>query len=203
VPSPSVYIGVDVACARGKRLPICVVSGRHPLTPLVIPKHLADLIPRGVGNREITAAAPFQETAFGVVKAIDRIAIDMGWQIKRIALDAPAAAPETGARTSEDELGRLGLSSFRTPPTPAWAGIREKCVKHLRDGGSAARMPHANKIWMLFGFELFTHLKSSFSAFVRKMPATNLALMPHDATARCPVSNVPCRLDSARKLISH
>ncbi len=164
MPSPSVYIGIDVACARGKRLPICVVSGRHPLTPLMIPKHLAGLIPRGVGNREIAAATPFEETASGVVNAIDRIATDMGWQIKRIALDAPAAAPKIGARTSENELGRLGLSSFRTPPAPAWAGIREKCVKHLRDGGSAARLPHANKIWMLFGFELFTCLKSSFSA---------------------------------------
>ena len=94
MPSPSVYIGIDVACARGKRLPICVVSGRHPLTPLMIPKHLAGLIPRGVGNREIAAATPFEETASGVVNAIDRIATDMGWQIKRIALDAPAAAPD-------------------------------------------------------------------------------------------------------------
>jgi predicted nuclease with RNAse H fold len=126
---------------------------------LMIPKHLAQLIPRGVGNKEITAAAPFQETACGVVNAIDRIAIDMGWQIKRIALDAPAAPPEAGARTSENELGRLGLSSFRTPPAPAWAGIRAKCAKHLRDGGNAAKLPFANKIWMLFGFELFTFLK--------------------------------------------
>ena len=109
MPSTSVYIGIDVACGRGKRLPICVVSGRQPLTPLMIPKHLAELIPRGVGNREITATAPFEETAGGVVNAIDRIAIDMGWQIKRIALDAPAAAPEAGVRTSENELGRFGL----------------------------------------------------------------------------------------------
>ena len=123
-------------------------------------------IPRGVGNREITATAPFEETAGGVVNAIDRIAIDMGWQIKRIALDAPAAAPEAGARMSENELGRLGLSSFRTPPAPAWAGIREKCAKHLRDGGSAATLPYANKIWMLFGFELFTCLKRDIEAEV-------------------------------------
>jgi hypothetical protein len=164
VPTTPVYVGIDVACARGKRLPICVVSGGHPLIPLMIPKHLAELIPRGVGNREITAAAPFQETACGVANAVDRIAIDMGWQIMRIALDAPAAAHEAGVRTSENELGRLGLSSFRTPPAPAWAGIRGKCANHLHDGGSAAKLPYANKIWMLFGFELFTCLKRSFSA---------------------------------------
>ena len=166
VPSTPVYVGIDVACARGKRLPICVVSGRRPLNPLMIPKHLAELIPRGVGNREIIATAPFQQSASGVVKAIKRIAVEMEWQVERIALDAPAAPPATGSRASEDELGRLGLSSFRTPPAPAWAGIREKCAKHLRDGGSAATLPYANKIWMLFGFELFTCLKRNLEAEV-------------------------------------
>ncbi len=162
----SVYIGIDVACSVGKRLPICVVSGGYPLIPLMIPKHLAGLIPRGVGNKEITAAAPFHEAAGGVVSAINRIAIERGWQIKRIAVDAPAAPPATDSRTSENELGRLGLSSFRTPPASAWAGIREKCANHLGLGGSAATLPHANKIRMLFGFELFACLNSGFRAEV-------------------------------------
>ena len=160
VPTSHVYVGIDVACAVGKRLPICVVSGRHPLIPMMIPEHLAGLIPRGVGNREITAAAPFHEAAHGVVSAIDRIAIEMGWRVERIALDAPAAPPAVGSRASEDELGRLGLSSFRTPPVSAWPSIREKCAKHLSHGGSAATLPYANKIWMLYGFALFTCLRS-------------------------------------------
>ena len=29
----------------------CVVAADYPLMPLTIPKHLAGLIPRGVGNR--------------------------------------------------------------------------------------------------------------------------------------------------------
>lgn len=161
VPSSSVYIGIDVACAVGKPLPICVVSASLPLMPLTIPKHLARLIPRGVGNTEITAIAPFQEVARSVVSAISRIVSEMGWKVERIAVDAPAAPPTTSSRHSEDELGRLGLSSFRTPAASAWAGIREKCVNHLGLGGKAATLPHANKIWMLFGFELFASLKSS------------------------------------------
>jgi hypothetical protein len=160
MPTSPVYVGIDVASAVGKRLPICVVSGGHPLTPLMIPKHLARLIPRGVGNREITEATPFYKAAHGVVSAIDRIAIEMGWRVERIALDAPAAPPATGSRASENELGRVGLSSFRTPPASAWAGIREKCVNHFSNGGSAANLPHANKIWMLLGFQLFAFLKS-------------------------------------------
>ena len=156
----SVYVGIDVACAIGKRLPICVVSASHPLTPLPIPNDLAALIPRGVGNKEIDAVAPFQETAHGVVSAIKRIVTEKGWQVGRIAVDAPAAPPITGSRRSEDELGKRGLSSFRTPATCTWKSIRKKCTDHLGRGGSLATLPYANKIWMLFGFELFAALKS-------------------------------------------
>ena len=46
-------------------MPICVLSAVDPLMPLAIPKHLAGLIPCGVGNKEITAATPFQEVARG------------------------------------------------------------------------------------------------------------------------------------------
>jgi Protein of unknown function (DUF429) len=127
--------------------------------PLAVPKQLAGLIPRGVGSREIVAVSPFQEAA----SAITSIVREMGWNVERIAVDAPAAPPATGTRASESELG---LSSFRTPATSAWAGIREKCANHLELGGTAATLPQANMIWMLFGFELFACLKSAFAAEV-------------------------------------
>jgi len=166
VSSIPVYVGIDVACAIGKRLPICVVSAGDPLMPLTIPKHLAGTIPRGVGNKEITAVAPFRGSARGVASALGRILEEMGWRAERIAVDAPAAPPATGSRASENELGRLGLSSFRTPSASAWAGIRETCAGHLEAGGSAATLPHANKIWMLFGFELFASVRSGLKAEV-------------------------------------
>jgi predicted nuclease with RNAse H fold len=159
VPSLPVYVGIDVACALGKRLPICVVSAGRPLMPLMIPKHLATLLPRGLGNKEIAAVAPFRDAASGVVSTIKRIVFEAGWQIERVAVDAPAARPATSSRASENELAHLGLSSFRTPPASAWAGIREQCTNHLGSGGSPARLPHANKIWMLYGFELFARLR--------------------------------------------
>ena len=119
------------------------------------PSSLGAAIPRGVGNREITAVAPFQEAALGVAGSINRVAVEMGWHVERAAVDAPAAPPAASSRASENELGRLGLSSFRTPAASAWDGIKQKCVDHLGSGGSTATLPHANKIWMLFGFELF------------------------------------------------
>ena len=158
------FVGIDVACAVKKRLPICVVSAGRELTPMMIPKNLAATIPRGVGNKEIAAGTPFLESAHGVASALKSIASHMGWQVVRVAVDAPAAPPETGSRLSENERGQRGLSSFRTPTTAAWLGIREKCIEHLNGGGGAATLPHATKIWMLFGFELLAALRQRLEA---------------------------------------
>jgi Protein of unknown function (DUF429) len=161
MPLKSVHIGIDVACALGKPLPICVVSADQRLMPLKIPKHLSRLIPRGLGNKEITAARPFRSAASGVANSINTISEAMKWKIEGIAIDAPAAPPSTGSRASEIELSDHGLSSFRTPATSDWPAIIEKCTNHLSLGHSVATLPYANKIWMLFGFELFSCLKSS------------------------------------------
>ncbi len=155
-----IYVGIDVACAVGKRLPICMVQANQRLTPLKVPKLLSAEIPRGLGNKEVMREVPFRDAARKVVSAI----IEMGWHIERVALDAPAAPPETGSRSSETELGRGGFSSFRTPAASDWIGIREKCAFHLGSGGSVASLPHANKIWMVFGFELFFELRSALDA---------------------------------------
>lgn len=162
----SVYIGIDVACGTGKRLPVCVVSAGDPLLPLAIPPHLAAVIPRGVGNREIVQPLPFQQAARDVVAALRLIVEAMDWRVERIAIDASAAPPETGSRLSEIALGRHGLALFRTPAAAAWPVIRQKCVDHLAAGGRAATLPHANKLWMLFGFALFICLRTGFSAEV-------------------------------------
>lgn len=90
----------------------------------------------------------------------------MGWRIERVAVDAPPAPPPTNSRASENELAARGLSSFRTPPEFAWVEIREKCATHLGAGRSLATLPYANKIWMLFGFQLFAELRSGFTAEV-------------------------------------
>jgi predicted nuclease with RNAse H fold len=189
VPSSSVYLGIDVACAIGKRLPLCVVSAGRPLLPLSIPKHLMELVPRGVGNKEIAAAYPFQEAARCVASAINGIADETGWKVERIAVDAPAAPPATDCRLAENELSNLGLSSFTTPALSAWSGIREKCANHLRIGGTPSTLPHANKIWMLYGFELFNSLRSQVAAEVIEVYpyAIIRALLPaceHKSTER-------------------
>jgi hypothetical protein len=157
----TVYLGIDVACAAGKRLPICVVSAEDPLTPLMISKSLVRLIPRGVGNKEVFSPEPFRAVAAQIASVIKHLVSEIGWRVERIALDAPSGPPIV-QRQSEDELRRCGLSCFRTPPKSAWTDIRIECANHIQRGGSVSTLPYANKIWMLFGFELFSSLRREF-----------------------------------------
>lgn len=96
-----VYVGIDLACRAAKRLPLCVMAGRGTLNPLEIPKAMPNAIPRGTGNREVLAPAPFGQAARGVAAALVRIAEEMGWSIKGVAIDAPAAPPTSGSGRSE------------------------------------------------------------------------------------------------------
>ena len=164
--SNSVYVGIDVACALCKRLPLCVVSTGHPLLPHAMPAPLNAVIPRGPGNKEILAAEPFRILARAVADGLAQACKELGWVVKRIAIDAPAAAPESGCRSSEKQLAETGLSSFITPALSAWPQIHEICVNHLRASGKTASLPHANRIWMLYGFELFCALRAKFDCEV-------------------------------------
>ena len=60
----SIFVGIDVACARGKRLPICVAGFRGDrLEPLELPPEIARALPLGRGNIEILQDAPFRSAA--------------------------------------------------------------------------------------------------------------------------------------------
>lgn len=159
-----VCIGIDVNCAKRARLPICFISTAPQTIIHGIPSELAKLIPRGAGNGEIREAAPFRSLAREVSAAVARIAQEKNWTIPRIAIDAPAAAPSSATRASEDQLGRLGLSSFRTPSRPTWHDIKRICNDHLNKNQPLSTLPYANKIWMLFGFELFLAFRETFDA---------------------------------------
>jgi hypothetical protein len=91
------------ACAR-QEVHLCGVGSPSP-NPLAIPTSLSATIPRSVDKKEITSAAPFREAAADVVAAINRILKEMSWTVKRIAVDAPAAAPPTSSRLPDRLCG--------------------------------------------------------------------------------------------------
>ena len=174
-----VYCGIDVACAKRKALPMCFVTVRQDraLVPLVVPRPLLALVPRGPGNAAALDEAPFGRLAREAVRAIGAICKSMSWRLQRVAIDAPAAAPNPGPRQSEVALGRAGLSAFRTPSTGDWPGILTTCHGHIQGGGRLSYLPHANKIWMLFGFELFAACRSELGAEI-------LEVYPHAIARR-------------------
>lgn len=159
-PTP-IFVGIDVACARKKRLPVCVArlnGGR--LEPVDPPPEFTRALPLGRGNDEIRNVDPFKSAAVEVAETLDRGAKQYSWNILSVAVDAPAASPKKGERASERALRECSLSSFQTPDEGKWCQIRENCENYLQDGGALNRIPHANKIWMLYGFEIFKALRA-------------------------------------------
>jgi predicted nuclease with RNAse H fold len=159
-PRREVFVGIDVASGKGRSLPISFVAHEHErLVPLKVPLELLSRFPRGPGNREIEALQPFRRHAEEVRSAISGVAERYRWSVRCIAIDAPAAPPRVGKRRSEQALCEAGISCFQTPSLIGWGSIVRDCRKHLRDGRPLNRLPNANRIWMLYGFELFAALR--------------------------------------------
>ena len=162
--SEVVVIGIDVAMAKGKSLPICVAALRDRLTPLMLVQEPGTGIPAGVGNQEIELEEPFQALADRVAARIAAFVDQRRWQVAAIAIDAPAQAPQCGKREAEAAANRSGVPLYATPDSAKWREITLDSRRHLAEGGAVARIPHANRIWMLYGFALFTALRKTFRA---------------------------------------
>lgn len=159
------FIGIDVAFAKKKRLPVCAVEWDGTrLAPLLLKAPGFPIPPAGSGN--VGALNPPKVAAFAV-DAKDYLA-DLEAKLKRkigaVAIDAPSAPclKELPRRDCERAMDRLGLSCFATPTE---AQFEQKCrvsQQHLDAGGAQNRLPNANQLWMLVGFELFRVLESEF-----------------------------------------
>lgn len=156
------FVGIDVAVAKGKVLPICVCTWESGgLTPFPIQR--ADLldIPKGAGNRGSFDPYVVATFANGVAEYLRKIEKHSGLEIQRVAIDAPSAPRADGLtrRLAEEALDCKGISCFTTPSISEFAKKRREVEKHLHDGGAENRMPSANQLWMLVGFELFRRLE--------------------------------------------
>ena len=183
----TIFIGIDVACAKGKPLPICFAQRENGrLIPLSVPEEFLRLIPRGPGNIAIAEPEPFADLASIVVSAVQRICEFMGWEVGCVAIDAPSVAPIDNRRC-EAELSAAGLSVFKTPSVSEWTAAIEKCRRHLREGGLLSRLPYANKIWMLYGFQLFAAFRKvridAIEVYPFAIVRAFLPKHPHKSTA--------------------
>ena len=153
-----VVVGIDLAVARGKLLPVCFASrGDHGFR--LLPRSRG-YYPRGPGNEQLVrdpdAAGAFAESVADFLQTTSQ---ELGLPIVRIAIDAPRSPRPPGARARSCEV-MLGLNLFKTPNQEELDAIRDTARRHLDRGGRVSRLPNANRIWMLVGFALFRALEA-------------------------------------------
>ncbi|MEO7271074.1 MAG: DUF429 domain-containing protein [Vicinamibacterales bacterium] len=173
------FVGIDVAVAKTKRLPVCVCVRRDGnLEPLALRDSTLPLPPSLPGNVAIVDPAVRQRLAEGTAAYLRAIQDHFGLQISTIAIDAPSAprAMHVPVRRAEASLGLAGISYIHTPDVDTFARIPGDVNAHLENPGARRGLPHANRIWMLFGFELFRVVASEGWPCIEVYP---------QATVRC------------------
>ena len=132
------YAGIDVACAKGKRLPIVIVTrgsdGLH-LLPL---REFGHCPPRGEGNVQAIETAFLQRFADETAAYLRVIERAFSMSIRRIAIDAPSRPRAAGddERECERALRKERISYISTPSGDEFEAIRRKVKQHLASGGS-------------------------------------------------------------------
>lgn len=164
LPISTAYCGIDVAFAKRKTLPVAVcIDQESGLKPLPLRDNALPKPPRGSGNRATLDRGIVACFASDVVRYLREIERWFAVNIATVAIDAPRDyADENQRRACERSMDAAGLSCFATPSRLRFAEIRARAVDHLQRGGAEARLPQANQLRMLVGFELFAHLEKEF-----------------------------------------
>lgn len=177
------YVGIDVAFAKKKRLPVCVsVLQEGSLIPLPLRHH--DLKPPlGSGNRAALDSNVRQTFARDVRDYLRGVERAEGVSIRKVAIDAPSAPRRSGItrRAAERAMDHRHINCFATPSSEEFESIVSRARRHLDDGGSETRIPHANQIWMLVGLALFDVLGGDYEC---------MEVFPQAIVARLGISKI-------------
>lgn len=179
----SAFAGIDVAFAKGKRLPIVICTWRGDrLVPEAL-RRLPFEPPAGLGNAKSCVSGVVEDFARAAIEYLVRVQATLGLRIVRIGIDAPSAVRADGKsrRLAEAALDAAGISCFTTPSKAEFSSIRLKVERHLASGGHENNLPHANQLWMQVGFALFRQLSVIFDclevypqATIRQLSAGSL-----------------------------
>jgi Protein of unknown function (DUF429) len=158
----SVFVGIDVAFAKKKRLPICVCSIEGgTLTPLDL-RWSFEKPPAGKGNKAALSEHERLSFATKVLEWLSALESKLSLKIERIAIDAPMDYAQGKRRASECEMDMRKISCFATPSLQDFDRKIDEAKCHLDQGGEEAKMPNANQLWMLVGFALFRALEQEY-----------------------------------------
>lgn len=134
------------------------------LEPYPLRLNKSVLPPHGAGNARTLVPKDVARFCHATLEYLQGLERRCKIEIARIAIDAPSDPKQDGMwrRAAEVAMDRRGISCITTPSTNEFAEIRRRAQHHLNGGGAEARMPHANQIWMLVGFELFETLRPNY-----------------------------------------
>jgi hypothetical protein len=159
------FVGIDVAFAKRKRLPVCICIREHQRLRLV-PLRARDLPkpPAGRGNRAALDPDEVRQFAIEVLAFLQTLEQRLGLAVQVVALDCPRQPKAEGSprRMADRAMDKRGISCFTTPSQSEFARIRDRVRAFLRGGGAESSMPNANQLWMLVGFELFSVLEEHY-----------------------------------------
>ncbi len=200
-----VFVGIDVAFAKKKRLPICVCEIKDKkLMPLPLRREF-DKPPAGFGNKAALQPATRKQFASALVNWLNKLQLDMRVKIKRIAIDAPSnyCHSDLPRRRSEQSLDRSGISCFATPTKNQFDEKTRAALAHLQAGGKEAKMPNSNQIWMLVGFDLFETLRNQGYDCIETYPQAIVYELKCSGKHKSTAEGFSGQLESAAKVAGH
>ena len=160
-PITAAFVGIDVAFAKRKHLPVVVSSIRSGAVQPLPLRHSHATPPRGSGNAHALDSSVVRRFAESVAAYLRSLEAEHGVRIVRIAIDAPSSPrpSNTSRRRCEAALDARRISCITTPSADQLLAVSARARDHLAAGGPEARMPGANLFWMLIGFALFERLR--------------------------------------------
>lgn len=151
-----VFIGIDVACAKGKYLPlvICTLENGR-LVPFPLASYPIKP-PRGLGNARTLDDRVNQAFAENVASYIETVCDAFHLSPIRIGIDSPLRPRDNhlNRRFAEQALDKAGISCYTTPSANDFKVIKAKGIAHLEASKPIQNLPHTHQIFMLLGFAL-------------------------------------------------
>jgi hypothetical protein len=193
------YVGIDVCCAKNKPLPVVVCARDGKKFPMLELGRFDEKPPRGGGNLRVIDTEWCRGFARLTVSYLQAVERKYEVVIHRIAIDAPRA-PRSGLtkRECERALSSIPISYFETPSSEEFETIIHLAHEHTRQGRPLTRIPFANKLWMLVGFELFHTLRKHWECLEVFPQATVRAIGAGD-THKSKAEGYACQLAAASK----
>lgn len=134
---PEAYVGIDLAFAKRKPLPVVVCVHRNGrLEPLLLRTADAPLPPRGQGNVKTLDSAVLAGFAEETVQYLRAVENHCGVSIVRVGIDAPSdpRPDDVARREAERVLDGHRIHCFTTPGVQQFQMIRSKVETHLAEG---------------------------------------------------------------------